>query len=99
MTPGKKTAFSDALDRLAAFGRAPPRVRAAPPLNTVEPRLSRPFWSWEFSRRPDMQNSPDNGKLCLHFSPELRYLAYIKRYLYSVIMARSVQKCTLVSQF
>lgn len=35
MTPGKETAFSDALDRLAAFGRAPPRVRAAPPHHTT----------------------------------------------------------------
>ena len=35
MTPGKKIAFSDALDRLVAFGRAPPRVRAAPPHDTT----------------------------------------------------------------
>ena len=35
MTPAKETAFSDALDRLAAFGRAPPRVRAAPPHHTT----------------------------------------------------------------
>ena len=35
---------------------------------------------------------------CLHFSPSLWYLAY-KQYLYSMIMASSVQKSSLVSQF
>ena len=35
MTPGKETAFSDALECLAAFGRAPSRVRAAPLQHTT----------------------------------------------------------------